>query len=214
VKRIVILDHHKTAQEALEKWFNNNSPKNSTVWFDMNKSGARLAWEYFHPNTPVPFLIKLIEDRDLWRFTFGDMAKHVHLALGLKHWKQWVKYTESEDKVIFLAEEGRTIMNFVNMQIKKIIYSPPREFALTGDTVPLYNIPGFIVSECLDQALTKYPECPYAVGYFEMPGKRIYSLRSKTGVGADVSEIAKRFGGGGHKHAAGFSIPFEFDVRL
>lgn len=33
-----------------------------------------------------------------------------------------------------------------------------------------------------------------------------YSLRSREG-GVDVSEIAKQFGGGGHKHAAGFRLP-------
>jgi nanoRNase/pAp phosphatase (c-di-AMP/oligoRNAs hydrolase) len=35
---------------------------------------------------------------------------------------------------------------------------------------------------------------------------KVYSLRSKEG-GEDVSIIAAKFGGGGHKHAAGFSVP-------
>jgi len=32
-------------------------------------------------------------------------------------------------------------------------------------------------------------------------------LRSAKEGGLDVSEIAEKFGGGGHKHAAGFTIP-------
>jgi len=33
----------------------------------------------------------------------------------------------------------------------------------------------------------------------------VFSLRSQEG-GIDVSEIAIKFGGGGHKHAAGFKV--------
>ena len=49
---------------------------------------------------------------------------------------------------------------------------------------------------------------PFAIGYFDSDGQRIYSLRSDFD-GVDVSKIAKNHGGGGHKHAAGFttSIP-------
>jgi len=47
---------------------------------------------------------------------------------------------------------------------------------------------------------------PFAAVWFDIAGgKRVYSLRSEPS-GMDVSEIAKQFGGGGHKHAAGFTI--------
>ena len=42
--------------------------------------------------------------------------------------------------------------------------------------------------------------------YFETKDKRIYSLRSQGENGVDVSMIASKFGGGGHRNAAGFSI--------
>jgi len=38
-------------------------------------------------------------------------------------------------------------------------------------------------------------------------GKLRFSLRSVPSFGVDVSEIARRFGGGGHEHAAGFEVP-------
>ena len=40
-----------------------------TVIFDLEKSGARLAWEHFQPALPVPLMLLHIEDQDLWRFT-------------------------------------------------------------------------------------------------------------------------------------------------
>lgn len=45
---------------------------------------------------------------------------------------------------------------------------------------------------------------PFGVCWFERgDGKRVYSLRSRDG-GVDVSEVAKMYGGGGHRNAAGF----------
>lgn len=84
----------------------------------------------------------------------------------------------------------------------------PVEWEVTGDVVPVYNLPGFMISDTLHMALETWDESPFAVAYFDLPGKRVYSLRSRSGSDVDVSEIAVRHGGGGHKHAAGFSVPF------
>src|SRR5581483_4605210 len=44
-------------------------PANCVIRFDMNKAGCRLTWEHFnHRDDPPPFLVELVEDRDLWRF--------------------------------------------------------------------------------------------------------------------------------------------------
>ena len=60
VEKLVILDHHQTAAAALQGF--------PDAIFDMNKSGCRLAWEYFHPGKRMPDMFALVEDRDLWRF--------------------------------------------------------------------------------------------------------------------------------------------------
>jgi oligoribonuclease NrnB/cAMP/cGMP phosphodiesterase (DHH superfamily) len=50
----------------------------------------------------------------------------------------------------------------------------------------------------------------FAAGWRQEKETVVFSLRSKPD-GADVAEIAQRFGGGGHKHSAGFTLPFESD---
>lgn len=50
----------------------------------------------------------------------------------------------------------------------------------------------------------------FSASYFDTPEGRKFSLRSKEG-GMDVSEIAKRFGGGGHARAAGFQVPIGWE---
>jgi nanoRNase/pAp phosphatase (c-di-AMP/oligoRNAs hydrolase) len=45
----------------------------------------------------------------------------------------------------------------------------------------------------------------FAACYWDTPEGRVFSLRS---IGDfDVSEIAKQYGGGGHKNASGFRLP-------
>lgn len=84
---ILILDHHKSAAEDLagikspragyfplhwrSKW------EGAMEWpvralFDMNRSGAGLAWDYFFPKHKRPRLLDHIEDHDLWRFALPN----------------------------------------------------------------------------------------------------------------------------------------------
>lgn len=56
-------------------------------------------------------------------------------------------------------------------------------------------------------------DAPFAACYWDTPKGRDYSLRSR-GDGADVSEIASLYGGGGHRDAAGFSVPWGHELTL
>lgn len=97
-KRVVWLDHHKT---AFEMWLGATPTHGqyvlgvpNTIWLDNNKSGAVLAWEYFHPDTEVPMLIQRIDDYDRGRFKLND-TKEFHAALAsYKPWsfEQWESF--------------------------------------------------------------------------------------------------------------------------
>jgi len=199
VAKVVVLDHHKTARQALE----HIDHPNITVQFDMEQSGAVLTWKYFHPDRAVPPLLSHIQDRDLWRFNMKG-TKEIHRALGM--YPDWIDWAQFLFEVGQLIPLGAAIIKFLDVQIDRIISHPPREFFATDEIVPMYNIPGFLISDACDAALRKYPECRYAVGYIHLPDRMLYSLRSRQGSGVDVAEIALRYGGGGHENAAGFRI--------
>ena len=57
---LVILDHHKSAMVELH-----DIPD---AIFNMEKSGAVITWEFFHPGKDAPKFIQYIEDRDLWKW--------------------------------------------------------------------------------------------------------------------------------------------------
>ena len=82
---LVILDHHKTAAED----FMFNTTKEDLAAFkgiyvfDMNRSGAMMAWDYFFTTQPAPNSIKWVQDRDLWLFEY-PVTKLFSMILGAK----------------------------------------------------------------------------------------------------------------------------------
>jgi hypothetical protein len=75
--RVVVLDHHKTAQQDLADL----GGEKLLVRFDMGKSGGRLTWEHFYPDEPAPWLVEYTEARDLWTFHL-PFSREISAAIG------------------------------------------------------------------------------------------------------------------------------------
>lgn len=227
-RSVIVLDHHKTAQADLEDWaiddvagdfWAGDDPLKTVrhnderigqpiaALFDMERSGARIVWGFCH-DAPVPRLIELIEDRDLWRFNFSD-TKPFGLWLRSEpfDFERWLAIDGalSGPNSETLLSEARAMQRFFDQKVEEIA-GLARLGPLAGHTVPLCNCPPMFASEVGHKLLDDYPDAPFAVCYSDQGKSRGYSLRSRDDR-ADVSEIAKRFGGGGHRNAAGFGVP-------
>ena len=202
--RIVIIDHHKTAEQDLSEPFE-NAQCEIDINFDMGMSGPVLTWAYF-TLAEVPALLLYIQDRDLWRWELDDTADIIKGLSLNEDWREWQMFIDKPELLKQLKIGGAAINRYLYIKADEITDTWPTYWNIEQETVPLYNLPGYMLSDTLHMALEKYPECSYAVGYFDFPEKRIYSLRSRKDSDVDVSEIAKKHGGGGHKHAAGFSV--------
>lgn len=208
-KSLTILDHHKTAQADLadlEAWAAVEGIDSSVkVVFDMNQSGARLAWDFCHTiprNDPPPNIVSLIEDRDLWRFVYGDRTKQFSAALRTypMDFKTWDEIAEDPNKLI---EEGKIVLRSHQANIAKFVEEAFTE-RLSGYDVPCCNVPYHYASDVAHELLQKFPDAPFTMSWFKRgDGMFQASLRSEDGR-VDVSEIAKKFGGGGHRNSAGF----------
>ena len=85
------IDHHIKAIDNL------TSIPNKNKYFDVNHSGAYLTWKYFFPDKPVPHFIELIEDYDLWKFTYSETKLFIaSLSLLPYNFKEWHKLQELE----------------------------------------------------------------------------------------------------------------------
>ena len=208
---LTILDHHKTAQAELSGVVWGPSPRYIAGKIDMAKSGARLAWECFHSGKEAPLLVKLVEDRDLWKFELPN-SKELNAAIfsyehTFEDWSDLDDILSTKFGQNSMAQEGRAILRKQAKDIKELlaVTKHRREFhlGLTSWSIQCANLPYILAS---DAAHSMAVDEPFAATYYQdASGDFVFSLRS-TADGVDVSEIAKYYGGGGHKHAAGFRL--------
>lgn len=207
-KSVVILDHHVSAQKALQGL--DKTSENCTLIFDMEKSGARLAWEYFYQEAQVPWLVAFVEDRDLggpWGTPRYADTREVSAAIfsyeyTWENWDNLYRVCEDQRQLQFLIAEGAAIERKHHKDIAELLERLSTKLYIGGHHVPAANMPYTLASD----AAHKLAEgAPFAACWFETAKGIEFSLRSRPD-GLDVSEIAKQYGGGGHKHAAGFRI--------
>jgi nanoRNase/pAp phosphatase (c-di-AMP/oligoRNAs hydrolase) len=191
--QVKVLDHHKTAQAELEGL--------ACAEFDMERSGAVMAWNYFFPDQPVPALLQYVQTQDLWRWDLPDCHEIcAALALYPMDFDIW----DQLDTAI-LRGEGQTTLRYRGQLLENLCQRVDW-LEILGHRVPAVNTP-LLASELGNLLCQRYPEAPFSVSWSEQKGQRKYSLRS---IGAfDVSEICRHYGGGGHRNAAGFSLPLE-----
>jgi nanoRNase/pAp phosphatase (c-di-AMP/oligoRNAs hydrolase) len=198
---VVVLDHHKTAEKDLQGL--------SFAQFDMERSGAMMAWEYFHPEKEVPLMIQYIQDRDLWKFDL-KLSKEFHLGISSIPQVFEVWDVASVDD---LTRSGSAILSYQSSLVERIASASVVESLDSLYGHPLgrsYNVvsvnSGVLESEVGDALLHKFPDAHFAlIWYRTKEGKTKVSLRSEKGK-TDVSEIAKFFSGGGHPSASGFVV--------
>lgn len=229
-RSIVILDHHKTAQEDLAGF---QEPAPYSEWsdgtlksvkdgnppiaalFDMNRSGAGLAWDFFFPDVSRPQFIDYVEDRDLWR---KSLPRGDEFTIALRSYPQdFAVWDQLVGQVTGLMNEGDAIQRFYRLRVEELkrsayladIRLPGTDGPAPSDigivvTCAIANAPYFAASEVAGE-LCEMSGAEFGACYFEVgPGRWAYSLRARGDF--DVSAIAKQFGGGGHKAASGFTV--------
>lgn len=218
-RSILVLDHHKTAAEDLDslpaaiEWPTWQALTATTglkcmraAIFDMSRSGAGIAWDYFNPGKPRPPLIDRLEDRDLWRFQFPDTRDVQANVFSYPYdFDIWDKLME--EPLGALAVQGAAIERKHHKDVAELVGASRRVMVIGGHEVPVANLPYTLTS---DAGHLMAQGQPFAACYIDTPKGRTFSLRS-TDAGLDVSEIAKAYGGGGHRNAAGFIRPIGWE---
>ncbi|MDX1977340.1 MAG: hypothetical protein SFT94_06670 [Pseudanabaenaceae cyanobacterium bins.68] len=189
VAKLTLLDHHITAQEDLAGL--------DFAIFDLNRSGAMLAWQYWHPDQPIPSLVSYIQDRDLWRFDL-PYSQEVFAALCSypMEFEVW-DHLEIDQ----LIEEGKIILRYQQHMVS-LICDQAYFCEIAGYQVPVANATTAF-ADVAHQLCLRHPKAAFAAYYFDRKdGLRQWGLRS---VGEfNVAQIAQQMGGGGHRNAAGF----------
>ncbi len=231
--KVIWLDHHKTAFELYGNEIEQEVKLPHAVKLDNNKSGAMLAWDYFNSDHSLktPELISHIDDYDRWQFKLQNTKAFNKFLWSLTPWtfEQWNKLLDmpqAEMNGAYMAGEAilrahdRTVEDVIaaskmpctitwfeateissrfDIPYKQVISS--REVGAVGLAA---NCPKHLASDVGHKLATE--STTYGMCWFQRSDSKIeVSLRSNCNY--DVSALAKKFGGGGHKNAAGFILP-------
>ena len=212
---VVWLDHHKTAFEARgldpTEAYEQRTGRDICV-LDPNMSGCLITWNFFHPEGAPPFALRLIDDRDRWVWQYGADTRNFATALRSKP-LTIERIEEAVNRVDSLIEQGAAMNALFDQQLADITLKPVRLELRATSTQDLTSLSwaGLAVNctpQFASEAGNKLADKSGTFGATWCTGdsgKIFFSLRS---IGSyDVSEIARYYGGGGHKNAAGFNIP-------
>jgi len=203
---VIWCDHHKTAMEYSYASENIVGLRDFT---DKGLSGCEVTWRFFFPHNPLPSALRLLGDYDAWRME--DKPKCLEFYEGLKlrdtspFSSIWSALLQDPCPLIGqIIGEGQAAMMYRDTYCASIRKSYGYETVIDGHRAFAVNIYGF-GSQGHGELFSKYPVCAAYV----FDGRRFtVSLYSES---VDVGEICKKFGGGGHKGAAGFvckELPF------
>ncbi|WP_313299847.1 DHH family phosphoesterase [Diaphorobacter sp.] len=200
VAKLVLLDHHISAQRQLGEY----QCRCGVVHFDMDRSGARLAWDFFHAGQPVPDLIRYVEDRDLWRWQYAQTRGFVSALdmepFELSRWQAIAQFTPQES-VAFIARGVAMDEKF--RHLAQDIARDAMPLTFNGEQGLMVNAPGAfhsLVGELLSSESGTFA-LMWQVG---SQGQIKVGLRSQRDY--DCSPLAVSMGGGGHAQACGFRM--------
>jgi len=207
-RSVLVLDHHATAQEDLVqvptpdelgafstyKGFASGClpGHNLAAIFDMKRSGAGLTHDYLNPGKPRPRIIDLIEDRDLWKFKFGDESKAFHAVLTsydiadlptmFKRLDDWDRRARNhkliagdtktsrelkrETRWESLLDEGAAILRANSRAVATAVAASRRTIRIASYTVPCANVPGSMASDAVQLLCRAWSDVELSVDTF------------------------------------------------
>jgi hypothetical protein len=200
--KLVMLDHHKSAAEKLTGF----ACRCGVVHFDMSKSGSRLAWEFFHPEQPVPALLQYIEDRDIWKWEFPESAGFLS-ALDMEpqqfaRWQEIAAFTPGQLTAFMARGEA---MDEKYRKLCADIAEGAQPLVFNGIEGLMVNAPGMFHSLVGDLLSAK-------TGTFALmwsAGAQGVKVGLRAQRNFDCIALAESMGGGGHAQACGFKMGVE-----
>jgi uncharacterized protein len=201
--KLVLLDHHKSAAANLTGFV----CRCGELHFDMKKSGARLSWEFFQPDKPLPDLVRFVEDRDIWVWQYPESAGFL-AALDMEpcEFPRWAEIAafRPDQTAVFMARGKAMDEKFTKLATD--IAEDARPVIFNGQSGLMVNAPG-IFHSLVGDILAKKSGTFALMWNYHKSGVVKVGLRSRSGF--DCIPLAASMGGGGHAQACGFKVPVE-----
>jgi oligoribonuclease NrnB/cAMP/cGMP phosphodiesterase (DHH superfamily) len=206
--QVILIDHHLSFEQQMP-W---PVLPNLSIVFDMEHSGAWLTWNYLFPDD-IPYYIEHIQDNDLWKFKLPQTKEFIAgLRSNQQKFSIWDELLYNPMAVLKYKEKGAVVLSYYNEKMENIISLCTRKMTINGIEGKVCNAPPMFASD-IGNTLAKQTGTFGATYFHRADGAVVFSLRS-IGEECNVANLAKLFGGGGHKNAAGFTLMESPDINL
>lgn len=199
-ERLVMLDHHQSAADKLAGF----TCRCGVVHFDMGKSGARLAWEFFFPERDVPALVAMVEDRDIWAWQIDGSAAFLSaLDMEEQDFARWASLAELQGDALATFMARGQAMDDKFKRLADEIAEDAVPIVFNGERGLMVNAPSAfhsLVGNLLSQQCGAFA----VVWAVNKKGQVKVALRSVRGY--SVIPLAESMGGGGHAQACAFRM--------
>ncbi|MHB1163200.1 MAG: hypothetical protein ACYCZZ_01580 [Minisyncoccota bacterium] len=198
--RFVALDHHQSSKELTEI-----APEHV---YDEKRSGATIAWSFFHPETPIPRLMQYLEDGDLYRYALPE-TRDVFSYLTVQPddfavWDRIAQKLENDTERKELLTKAAAYTEYFEL-LAKISVEAAKKVRFEGHECYFTTaMPSITMRSYVGHELYKKLP-PLGLIVSAHPDGFGVSIRGDGSV--DISTIAQKYGGGGHSRSAGFFVP-------
>jgi oligoribonuclease NrnB/cAMP/cGMP phosphodiesterase (DHH superfamily) len=198
---LVWIDHHQTAIQAIDQSIAGAR--------EVGKAGCELTWGFLHQEA-LPLGVLLLGRYDVWDQSDKKLwnEKILPFQLGMKSHNAspenqalWTRVFTDEDFVSALIERGQAIQGFQAEQNRATMERSSHEGTFAGYKAIFCNAAGG--SQLFDKFYDAQKHdlmVAYVMDKHKVWKVSLYTERPDL----DVSALAKKFGGGGHRQAAGF----------
>ena len=201
-KKFIWIDHH--AKKILDTYKDLGEEIEGIRDTKSTNSACVLTWKYLFPDKDVPGILRYIEDIDIWKWKL-PFTDEINTTLSIDYHndrKALIKFMDGwKDEWEDLVLRGEAYIRMRKHQIESIL-KLMRVKNFHGYKTAVINSPihsSFLAQEILD----RNPDIEITLIWHNFNDEIRVSLSSRE---VDISEIASLYGGGGHKHASGFSL--------
>ena len=200
-REVIVLDHHESQVNAIKLA--------SEYRYTTDHSGCVIAWHYFHPKKKIPLFFRIIEDNDLFRFVLPDTKVCIsavqYQEQTFNNFDILVKNLETKKGQADMRRDGGILQQAEQTMILRLI-ATAEKIIFEGFTVYAVNSPLYYSQ--IANVISREKKVPFGLTWYYRNGKVNVSLRSSKH-SIDLSQLAKKYGGGGHIGAAGFNYIFK-----
>lgn len=215
---VTVLDHHASAAQNIGDIVG----KKCAGIIDQSKCGARITCDWYFSNRIAPPLLLEIDKQDRWLDDrdpelIMSLRSHPHSPAGdsSEDWESLMalwSFFMTPEGTKQLRKDGKAIYRYYSQRLAELKHLARETVVPIGFshvTLPVVNAHFAFASDLAGQLAEEAPSKVAMTWYRRKDGKVSFSVRSREGAEVTARKLAETYNGGGHEHAAGFSLDWD-----